>query len=315
MSEMSRVLQRYKGNPILKPARRSSWESLMVFNCAALFKADKVHLLYRGRGRKGGVSKLGYASSSDGFRIDERLRAPVFDPEPENEFECYGCEDPRLVEIGDRIYLTYTAYGRVPGMVPSFNSIQIAVTSISTKDFLDHRWNWEKRTYPFPLVDNKHACLFPEKIGGRWVMYHRIPPHIWVAYSNDLLNWRDTSIVLGPKERWEYFKVGGGAPPIKTKDGWLFVYHAVDREWHYRLGAVLMDLNNPEKILKRSKNPILEPEEEYEIYGIVPNVVFTCGAVILDSKILLYYTGADTVICVATAEVSELVRSLEDVET
>jgi len=287
----------------------------MVFNCAALLKSDKIHLLYRGRGSKGGVSKLGYASSTDGFQIEKRLNGPVFEPDPGNELECYGCEDPRLVEIGDKIYLSYTAYGRVPSLVPSFDSIQIAITSISTRDFLEHRWNWGRRVYPFPVVDNKHACIFPEKIGGRWVMYHRIPPHIWVAYSNDLLNWKETSIVLSPKEKWEYFKLGGGAPPIKTKDGWLFIYHAVDREWHYRLGAALVDLNNPERILKRSKDPILEPEEEYEVQGIVPNVVFTCGAVIMDDQVFLYYAGADTVICLATAEVSELIGSLEDVET
>jgi len=312
---MTSKLRRYKGNPILKPKGNHFWESLMVFNSAALFKAGKVHLLYRARGRKGGVSKLGYASSSDGYRIDERLSRPVFEPEPGNELECYGCEDPRLVEFGDKIYISYTAYGRVPGMVPPFDSIQIAMCSIPTRDFLEHRWNWEKRIYPFPLVDNKHACLFPEKIGGRWVMYHRIPPHVWVAYSDDLANWREASIILSPKEKWEYFKLGGGAPPIKTRDGWLFVYHAVDREWDYRLGAVLVDLNKPEKILKRSKDPILEPEEEYEINGIVPNVVFTCGGVILDDQLFLYYSGADTVLCVATAELSELIESLEDVET
>ena len=308
-------LKRYKGNPILKPIGNHVWESLMVFNCAALFKAGRVHLLYRGRGTKGGISKIGYASSSDGFQIDERLDSPVFEPESGNELECYGCEDPRLTEIGDRIYLSYTAYGRVLGMVPPFDSIQIAITSISTRDFLDHRWNWGKRTYPFPLVDNKHACLFPEKIGGRWVMYHRIPPHIWVAYSDDLVKWKETSIVLSPKENWEYFKLGGGAPPIKTRDGWLFIYHAVEREWHYRLGAVLVDLNDPTKILKRSKDPILEPEEEYEVNGVVPDVVFTCGAVLIDDQVFLYYAGADTVICVATADLSELVASLERVET
>ena len=307
--------ERSKGNPILKPIPNHMWESLMVFNCAALLMDDKVHILYRGRGSEGGVSRLGYASSSDGFEIDERLDKPVFGPELGNELECFGCEDPRLTEIGDRIHLSYTAYGRVPSMVPPYNSIQIAITSISSRDFLNKKWNWGRRIYPFPLVDNKHACIFPEKIGGRWVMYHRIPPHIWVAYSDDLANWGGASIILSPKEEWEYFKLGGGAPPIKTKDGWLFTYHAVDMEWHYRLGAVLVDLNNPERILKRSKDPILEPEEEYEVDGVVPNVVFTCGAVVRDNRIFLYYAGADTVVCVATAELSELIDSLPKVET
>ncbi|MBS7626735.1 glycosidase, partial [Candidatus Bathyarchaeota archaeon] len=147
----------------------------------------------------------------------------------------------------------------------------------------------------------------------RWAMYHRIPPHIWVAYSDNLIDWRETSIVLSPREGWEYFKIGGGTPPLKVKDGWLIIYHAVDREWHYSLGAALIDMNNPEKVLRRSREPVLEPEEDYEVNGVVPNVVFTCGAVIRDNQILLYYGGADTVICVATAEVSDLVESLEEV--
>ncbi|MEM3047962.1 MAG: glycosidase [Candidatus Bathyarchaeia archaeon] len=310
---MNFKFERYKGNPILKPISNHIWEALMVFNCAALLKDDRIHIVYRARGSKGGVSRLGYASSIDGFKIDERLSRPIFEAEPGNELECFGCEDPRLVEIGDRIYLTYTAYGRVPGMVPPYTSIQIGVTSISTSDFLNHKWNWGKRTYPFPLVDNKHACLFPEKIGGRWAMYHRIPPHIWVAYSDNLIDWRETSIVLSPREGWEYFKLGGGTPPLKVKDGWLIIYHAVDREWHYSLGAALIDMNNPEKVLRRSREPVLEPEEDYEVNGVVPNVVFTCGAVIRDNQLILYYGGADTVICVATAEVSDLVESLEEV--
>ncbi|MEM3017737.1 MAG: glycosidase, partial [Candidatus Bathyarchaeia archaeon] len=227
--------ERYKGNPILKPIPNHMWESMMVFNCAALLKGEKIHILYRARGSKGGVSRLGYASSSDGFKIDERLEKPVFSPELGNELECLGCEDPRLTEIGEKIYLSYTAYGRVPGMVPPYNSIQVAITSISTDDFLKRRWNWGKRIYPFPLVDNKHACIFPERIGGRWAMYHRIPPHIWIAYSDDLSSWKDSSIVLSPREEWEYFKLGGGAPPLKTDEGWLFIYHAVDMEWRYRL--------------------------------------------------------------------------------
>lgn len=310
---MTCVFERYKGNPILKPNPKRMWESYMVFNSAAIYLGGKIHLLYRARGRKGGVSKLGYASTVDGFHIEERLNKPVFEPEHGNELECLGCEDPRLTEIEDRIYLTYTAYGKVPGLLVSFKSIQIAMTSISSQDFIRKNWRWGPRKYPFPMVDNKHAYLFPEKIEERWVMYHRIPPHIWIAYSDDLTNWGDTSIVLSPRKGWEYFKVGGGAPPIKTEEGWLIMYHAVDKEWNYRLGAAVADLEHPHRILKRGREPILEPQEEYEVKGDVPNVIFTCGAVLKDDKVYLYYSGADTVMCVATAELSELLGSLEKV--
>jgi predicted GH43/DUF377 family glycosyl hydrolase len=186
------------------------------------------------------------------------------------------------------------------------------MTSISSEDFVKKNWKWNSRHYPFPMVDNKHACLFPEKIKGKWVMFHRIPPHIWIAYSDDLINWGDTGIVISPKKEWEYFKVGGGAPPIKTNEGWLIIYHAVDREWNYSLGAAVADLNQPHKIIKRGKEPILVPHEEYEIKGDVPNVIFTCGAILKDDKIYLYYSGADTVMCVATTELSELLKSLDD---
>ncbi len=310
---MDGIFKRYNGNPILKPNPKNMWESYMVFNSAAIYLEDKIHLLYRARGKKGGISRLGYSSTSDGFNIEERLDRPIFEPEPGNELECLGCEDPRLIEIKGRIYLTYTAYGRVPCTNHPINSIQIAMTSISSQDFTKKNWRWGPRNYPFPRVDNKDAFLFPEKLEGQWVMYHRIPPHIWIAYSDDLANWGDTSIVLSPREEWEYYKIGGGAPPIKTEEGWLIIYHGVDKEWNYRLGAAVADLEHPHKILKRGREPILEPQEEYEVKGDVPNVVFTCGAVLKDEKVYLYYGGADTVLCVATAELYELLGSLEKV--
>ena len=108
------------------------------------------------------------------------------------------------------------------------------------------------------------------------------------------------------REDWEYFKIGAGGPPIKTKEGWLFIYHGVSRDFHYRLGLALVDLENPEKIIKRHKEPLLEAKEDYERYGRVSNVVFTCGAVVIDGTLFLYYGGADTVICVATAKLKEL---------
>lgn len=129
------VFERYKGNPILKPNPKSTWDSYMVFNAAAILLRDKIHLLYRARGRKGGISKIGYASTKDGFHLEERLDEPVFEPEPGNEWECLGCEDPRLTKIEDTIYLLYTAYGRLSGMFRPIKTIQVGMTSISSRDF------------------------------------------------------------------------------------------------------------------------------------------------------------------------------------
>ena len=109
--------------------------------------------------------------------------------------------------------MCYSAIGKISRMKNYSRSIQIGTTSISTSDFLVHKWNWSRRLYPFPRVDNKNACIFPEKIKGNFVMYHRIPPHIWVAYSDDLEHWYDLKIVMSPKENWEYLKLGVGASP------------------------------------------------------------------------------------------------------
>ncbi|MFH1846468.1 MAG: glycosidase [Candidatus Omnitrophota bacterium] len=305
------VLKRYKGNPILSPRENNPWESVMTYNCGAIYEGGKVHILYRAQGSKTGISRFGYASSCDGFNVDERLDYPVFCPDPENDMESSGVEDPRLTRIGDRIYLNYTAYGTNTGMAYPVHGVQIGITSISVSDFLEKKWNWAKRFYPFFRVDNKNSFLFPEKIKGKYVMIHRIPPHMWIAYSDDMKVWDNQKILMSPKFEWEHFKIGGGAPPIKTDKGWIIIYHGVDKHMCYRLGIALLDLTDPGKVIARHEKPFLEPEEHYEVGGIVPNVTFSCGAVLIDKTIFLYYGGADTVICVATATVKDVLKLLE----
>jgi len=301
-------LKRFKGNPILTPIPEHEWESRVVFNCASVFLDGKVHIIYRGRG-KDKVSRLGYAVSSDGFHIDERLSEPIY--VPHNEIEELGCEDPRISPVGDRLFMSYTAHGHTPNMLGKVrNSIQIAMTSISVKDFLARRWNWSKPYYPFPGVDDKGAIIFPEKIGSKYVMYHRIPPHIWVAYSDDLRYWYNSNIALVPLYEWEYYKIGTGAQLIRTDYGWLVIYHAVGRNLVYRLGYAIVALDDPRKVLYRHPKPILEPEKEFETQGDVANIIFTCGAVVINDTVFVYYGGADTVICVATAKLDEFLRPL-----
>ncbi|MGB3114158.1 MAG: glycosidase, partial [Candidatus Omnitrophota bacterium] len=140
------VLKRYRDNPILAP-RGDGWESVMVYNCAAIYEGGKVHILYRAQGAKPGVSRIGYASSKDGFHIDERLDHPVFGPDPSSDLERYGIEDPRLTRVDDRIYLNYSAYGSNMGMVIPLDRVQIGIASISVDDFLNKKWNWGKRIY------------------------------------------------------------------------------------------------------------------------------------------------------------------------
>lgn len=290
------MLEKFEGNPILGPIPEHSWESKCVFNCASFYDEGQVHIVYRAMGDDN-ISRLGYAMSKDGFHIDERLPQPIFSPA--NELEAKGCEDPRITKIGEEYFMFYTAYGE--------KATQIGQVSIKVDDFLNRRWDWGKRVYPFPGVNNKDVVIFPEKINDRWVVYHRISPHIWVSYSRDLFHWRDSNIVMMPRgNSWEKLKIGGGAPPVKTPRGWLFIYHGVDETKVYRLGFALVALDDPEEIIYRSKEPILEPTEEFERVGDVPNVVFTCGAFVKGGRLFVHYGGADTVICVATQRLDEI---------
>jgi predicted GH43/DUF377 family glycosyl hydrolase len=184
---------------------------------------------------------------------------------------------------------------------------QVAITSISVKDFLDYEWNWRKRVYPFARVDSKNCALLPKKFGGKYAAYHRIPPHIWIAYTDSLEDWSHSyhRIVMRPEEEWECIKIGAAGPPIDIDKGWLLIYHGVDDNFTYRLGAALISKDDPEAAA-RSRTPVLEPVEEYE-----QNIVFSCGAVLLDGKLFLYYGADDRTICIATCDVSEILHMLE----
>lgn len=273
----------------------------MVFNAAATYLDNRVHVLYRAIGDDG-ISRLGYASSPDGLHFDERLSSPVFAPVDVNE-RC-GCEDPRLTPLNGRYIMTYTAFrDRI------LCAFQIAMTSISQEDFLNKHWNWESRWFPFPGVQNKNAVILPHKINGSYVMLHRIHPDICVAYSTDLTRWHDIKAVMGPRqEMWDCIKIGASGPPIEIDEGWLLIYHGVDARKIYRLGTAILEKENPERVIYRSEEPILEPKEDYERFGFIPNVVFSCGAVLLDSQLLIYYGGADTVIGVATFDLNKIIK-------
>jgi predicted GH43/DUF377 family glycosyl hydrolase len=308
----AKPLERYPDNPILRPIREHYWESKYVLNAAAVRIRDRVYLLYRGFGDDG-VSRIGLAIT-DGYRVLERLPEPVFTPHDEKDKK--GVEDPRAVIIEDKIYMLYTAYD---GAIA-----QISAAEITIDDFLNRRWDrWERMGFAFRDIWDKDAILFPEKINGRYVIYHRIEPSIWVSYLDKLefpAPKERHSIILGPRSgrMWDSLKIGAGSQPIKTKYGWLLIYHGVDRDQVYRLGVILTDLKNPERLLYRSPNPVLSPETVYEIgdeYSWVRRVVFSCGAVPVkdkavidaDDEILVYYGAADTYICLATARVGDLI--------
>ncbi|GLI20272.1 hypothetical protein TSYNTROPHJE_20850 [Tepidanaerobacter syntrophicus] len=306
-------LVRYEGNPILRPIHDHPWESKYVLNAAALKIENKVFILYRAFGDDN-ISRIGMAVS-DGCNILERLPEPIFFPQTPQEKK--GCEDPRTVIMGDKIYMFYTAYDGVVA--------QIAAACISITDFLKRDFSkWERLGLAFPNIWNKDAVIFPEKINDQYILYHRIEPSIWVSYSEELkFPWPKDGhkIIMGPRTgmMWDSMKIGAGAQPIKTKYGWLLIYHGVDDNLVYRLGAALVELDNPSRLLYRSPNPILSPQMHYEVgdksTSWVPNVVFTCGAVPVsdreileaDDEILVYYGAADTYLCAAFGKIGDLI--------
>jgi len=293
-------MRRFQGNPILEPIQAHPWESRLVFNAAAIAVGKKIHILYRAMGNDG-ISRLGYAATSDGYQIDERLPFPVF--EPANEVERNGCEDPRATLFDDRIVMAYTALAELDHE----QLYQISLTSIAVDDFLEKNWKWKDRLLPFRGIRNKDAVVFPKKIGEKYVMFHRFDPDICVAYSDELRRWYDIRSVIRPRYRsWDSWKVGAAGTPIELNEGWLLVYHGVSFEQIYSLGVVLLDKSDPEIVLFRSEKPILKPVEDYERFGKVPNVVFSCGNVVVDGEVLVYYGGADSVLCVAAFDLNKL---------
>ncbi len=288
-------LTRFSGNPILRPIKKNKWECGAVFNCATVFDGQLVHLLYRAIGEYDTyISSLGYAVSKDGFNF-QRNDKPVF--EPREEYERFGCEDPRITQIDGTFYMTYTALSN-RAWSGSGNRVALA----STLDFS----SFERQGIILPGMENKDAVIFPEKVSGKYVMFHRKMPDIWIAYSDNLKQWYGHEIVMRPRAGlWDGTKIGAGSPPIKTEHGWLLFYHGVDEKRVYRLGVALFDLNNPGKLLARQEEHILEPEEKWELEGDVPTVVFNCGAIEKNGLYYVYYGGADTVIGVATVNTAE----------
>jgi beta-1,2-mannobiose phosphorylase / 1,2-beta-oligomannan phosphorylase len=297
-------MERFSGNPILQPIAEQPWESRGVFNAGALYYKEKIHIFYRALGNDN-ISRIGYATSQDGFHIDERLPDPIF--EPKVDAETMGVEDPRVVKFDDQLLMAYTAvkeYGHR-------QVHQVSLTSLALSDFEQRNWNWGPRRLPFPGIRNKDAVIFPKKVNGRYVMLHRIEPDLCIAYSDDLINWCNVRCIMKPRiEGWDDLKIGAAGTPFELNEGWLMLYHGVNMDNVYHLGLILLDKNNPEQILYRSKDPILSPQADYERFGKVPNVVFSCGDAIMDNHLYVYYGGADSSLNVATIPFDKLLASI-----
>lgn len=314
------LLIKPKDNLIIMPIADHDWEAWQVFNPGVIVLEDRIHFIYRAIGVDG-ISRFGYASSPDGFLIDERLPHPVYEhPSLNSGLNYYsfgsggsfgGAEDARLTRVDneDNIFMTYTACDE---------GLRVALTSIKVGDFLKKNWQWEKPVLISPPGEvHKNWVIFPEKINGQYAILHSLRPRVLIAYR-DNLNFQKgeyiNSFYDGYNEEtgWEIRIRGAGAPPIKTKYGWLVFYHANDKSEtnKYKVGAMLLDLMNPETILMRSSRPILEPDEPFQSNGFKPGIVYVSGAVVKNETLFIYYGVADNYICVAWANFDEFLNDL-----
>jgi predicted GH43/DUF377 family glycosyl hydrolase len=317
-------LRRHPGNPIIEPDENKYWESKATFNPSAIIDGDTVHLVYRAIGDTD-VSTLGYATSKDGYNFEKQSEHAIYAHSGNdlNKSEPLtisylsgggwsgGCEDPRLVKIGDTVYMTYTAFD-------GWNSVRIALTSIKLTDLKNKKWNWKIPVLISPQDEvNKNWVIFPEKINGKYAVLHSISPHILIDYVADLNSFDGKDFINSihrDNPSWGLRDKGirgVGPAPIRTKSGWLVLYHGTEPHEgnKYKLWAMLLDLKDPTKIVYKTKKPILEPEEEYETAGYM-GIIYSCGAIVKDGTLFVYYGGGDKVGAVATANLEKFLKEI-----
>jgi beta-1,4-mannooligosaccharide/beta-1,4-mannosyl-N-acetylglucosamine phosphorylase len=298
------VIQRFEGNPLLT-IEDIPFPCNTVFNAACAKHEGQYFLLLRVEDLTG-RSVFALARSKDGYDFEvepEPAMAPSEEEGCFREYERKGIEDPRITKIGDIYYIMYTA-------VSPYGPLLALAKTTDFKKF--------ERIALVSEPENKDGVLFPEKINGMYARLDRPVSggegNIWVSYSDDLIMWGNSRCVMTIRgDHWDSWRIGASCQPIKIEDGWLIIYHgvkAVSGGPIYRLGAAVLDQNDPSKVLCRTAIPILSPREYYERVGDVNNVVFSCGAILEDDgeSLKIYYGASDTSICLGTANVNELMQ-------
>jgi predicted GH43/DUF377 family glycosyl hydrolase len=256
---------------------------------------------YKGKDYLTTLSHFRLVCSEDGVLFHEpEGYAPIFG---EGRYEAYGVEDCRVIRIEETYHLTYTAV----------SSNGVGVGLISTTDWK----KFDRRGLIFG-PHNKDCAIFGEKIDGKYYALHRPSSpqlggnYIWIAESPDLIHWgKHQCIATSRKGMWDSARVGAGAAPIKTSEGWLEIYHGADEKHRYCLGALLLDLKDPSKVLARSAKPIAEPQASYELTGFFGNVIFTNGHIVIGDVIHIYYGASDEVICGAELSIGKILDTLK----
>jgi predicted GH43/DUF377 family glycosyl hydrolase len=305
-----RIIKRYDGNPILT-GDDFPGDITWVFNCGVVKDNGKYIMLCRVEDSSL-FRFLWVADSDDGFHFKPRPM-PVELPEDDPEWREY-CRntyyDPRVTKIDDTFYIVFAAH--------SSHTCRLGL--FTTRDFDKFEWRG-----CMSLPDNRNGILFPEKINGRYARLDR--PNcgwgdkgdIWISYSPDLVYWGDSKCVIRTSDfAWAYHKIGGGAVPIKTDEGWLIIFHGVRTQcaqhYVYQLGVFMTDLENPGKVIAKAERAILVPEKDYELAGQTPSVVFTNAAIPEDDgTVKIYYGGADSVQCVGIATMKDLLDACRNI--
>jgi predicted GH43/DUF377 family glycosyl hydrolase len=338
---MALEITRCPKNPIVWPGKWD-WRMSNVYNPAVIYEDGRFTMYERTAGSlRPHHCYVGALESEDGVHFRHLSNRPVLTPEMVGSK--YGSvQDPRVVKIENTYYMTFafrrftwsvypTGLGapeasqtQFPGFDPSKEKNQTRSGIAVSKD----RVHWEFLTWATPSdIDDRDVILFPEKIGGRFALLRRPigfvdtgtghgeeHPSIRISYSTDLEAWTEPEIVIRPEFKWEDNRIGGSAPPVRTDRGWLVLYHGVEntnpatRRVIYRLGAMVLDLDDPRRVIARAPDFIMEPEAYYEKFGLfIPNVIFPTGNVVKDGLLWIYYGCCDTAICLATVPLDDLV--------
>ena len=327
---------------ILRPTKRK-FENEGVLNPACMQVGNEVHMFYRAV-KKGNFSSIGYCRLEGPLKVVERSKKPIL--VPEHNYESHGIEDPRIVKIDGTYYMTYTGYDGKSVRISYATSTDLKnwkkkgplipkIKYDRAEDLFNNCGSLKDRYFLFEsyykdkvgknvLLWDKDAMFFPRKINGKFALLHRILPDIQLLYFRDF---RDLTkeywerhfselcnyIVLEAEHWYETRNIGGGAPPIETKKGWLIIYHAVDdmdTGRTYRAGAALLDKKDPRKVLGHFHQPLFSPEERWEQKGVVNQVVFPTGTAIFGKRLYIYYGAADKYIAAASVNLDHLLHSL-----
>lgn len=334
---------RHPENPIVVPGLYP-WRRATVFNPGVLYEEGRFYLYERTAGQlRPFHCYIGMLDSDDGVHFQHVSDQPVFTPEMAGSK--YGSvQDPRVVRIGATYYMTYAyrpyAWASHPTGVGVPQSYEVSYPGFDGRSeenqtrsgvaVSSDRVHWEHLCWVTPKeVDDRDVILFPERVRGRYALLRRplqfvSPDHssiqavdapgIWICFSDDLRNWSVPELLIQPGQPWEGGRIGGATPPIKTEAGWLVFYHGVEtmdpsvRRVCYRLGAMMLALDDPTQVIARCIDFLMEPEAYYERFGLyIPNVIFPTGNVVVDRQLYLYYGCCDTAISLATVPLDDVV--------